>query len=181
MARILKYGLRTVIVVGIIVLGVLGARKFMEPEPVAVVLAPVARGEVQATVSNTRAGTVKACRRARLAPATGGPVARLLVREGDEVKSGQTLMVIWNKDLEARVQLAASEELAASARVQEACLNAEVAVREAERQQRLSARKLVARPRKQRRAKRVVRQLALPGKFPVPAPPWPARISHAPC
>ncbi len=144
MAKILKYGLRTVIVVAIIVLGVLGARNFMKPEPVAVVLAPVERGEVQATVSNTRAGTVKACRRARLAPATGGPVARLSVREGDEVESGQTLMVIWNKDLEARVQLAASEELAASARVQEACLNAEVAMREAERQQRLSSRKLVS-------------------------------------
>ncbi len=144
MAKILKYGLRTVVVVGLIVLGVFAARNFMRPEPVAVVLALVERGEVQATVSNTRAGTVKACRRARLAPATGGPVARLSVREGDEVKSGQTLMVIWNKDLEARVQLSASEELAASARVQEACLNAEVAVREAQRQQRLSSRKLVS-------------------------------------
>jgi HlyD family secretion protein len=109
-----------------------------------VVLAPVARGEVQATVSNTRAGTVMACRRARLAPATGGQVARLSVREGDQVEHGQILMVIWNDDLEARVQLAASEELAAGARVKEACLTAEVAKREAERQQRLSSRQLVS-------------------------------------
>ena len=144
MAKILKYALRTVVVAGIVALGVLAARHFMKPEPIAVVLAPVERGEVQATVSNTRAGTVKACRRARLAPATGGQVASLSVREGDEVGYGQILMVIWNKDLEARVQLAASEELAASARVQEACLNAEVAKREAERQQRLASRKLVS-------------------------------------
>lgn len=144
MAKILRYGLRTVIVAGVVTLGVLAARHFMKPEPIAVVLAPVERGEVQATVSNTRAGTVKACRRARLAPATGGQVAKLPVREGDEVKNGQILMVIWNKDLEARVRLAESEELAASARVQEACLNAEVAKREAQRQQRLAAQKLVS-------------------------------------
>lgn len=144
MAKILKYGLRTVIVAGVVTLAVLAARHLMKPEPIAVVLAPVERGEVQATVSNTRAGTVKACRRARLAPATGGQVARLSVREGDEVENGQILMVIWNKDLEARVELAKSEELAAGARVQEACLNAEVAKREAERQQRLASQKLVA-------------------------------------
>jgi HlyD family secretion protein len=144
MSKIAKYALRTVLVAGIAVLGVLAARHFMKGEAVSVILVPVERGEVQATVSNTRAGTVKACRRAHLAPATGGQVARLSVREGDRVESGQILMVIWNDDLEARVQLAASEELAASARVKEACLNADVAKREAERQQRLSSRKLVS-------------------------------------
>jgi len=60
------------------------------------------------------------------------------------VQGGEILMVIWNEDLEARVKLAASEELAASARVQEACLNADVAKREAQRQQRLASRKLVS-------------------------------------
>ena len=144
MARVSKYVLRTVVVLGIVAIGVITARYFTKSEPVAVVLASVERGEVQATVSNTRAGTVKACRRARLAPATGGQVAQLSVREGDRVESSQILMVIWNEDLEARVQLAASEELAASARVQEACLNAEVAKREAERQQRLASQHLVA-------------------------------------
>jgi len=144
MAKFLKYSLRVVVVAGIIVLGVFAARHFMKVEPIAVVLAPVERGEVQATVSNTRAGTVKACRRARLSPATGGQVAQLSVREGDEVQYGQILMVIWNQDLKARVQLAASEELATSAKVQEACLEAEVALRDAERQQRLSSRKLVS-------------------------------------
>jgi HlyD family secretion protein len=144
MAGISKYGLRTVVVLVIIALGVGAARYLLRPDPLAVVLTSVERGEVQATVSNTRAGTVMACRRARLAPATGGQVAQLSVREGDRVNGGQILMVIWNEDLEARVQLAASEQLAAGARVQEACLNAEVAMREAERQQRLAARQLVA-------------------------------------
>ena len=65
MAKMLKYSLRVVVVTGIVVLGVFAARYYMAPEPIAVVLAPVERGEVQATVSNTRAGTVKACRRAQ--------------------------------------------------------------------------------------------------------------------
>ncbi|MEE8286797.1 MAG: biotin/lipoyl-binding protein, partial [Gammaproteobacteria bacterium] len=144
MAKFQKYALRLIIVAGVIVLGATFARHLMKSEPIAVVLVPVERGEVQAVVSNTRAGTVKACRRARLSPATGGQVARLSVSEGDKVQRGQILMIIWNEDLEARVQLAASEELAASARVQEACLNAEVAKREAQRQQRLGSRKLVS-------------------------------------
>lgn len=144
MAKLLKYSVRVVIVAGIVALGVVAARHYAKPEPIAVVLAPVERGEVQATVSNTRAGTVKACRRAHLSPATGGQVAGLSVREGDKVEMGQILMVIWNDDLKARVQLAASEELAAGARIQEACLTAEVAKREGERQQRLASQKLVS-------------------------------------
>jgi len=144
MAKFLKYAVRVIILALIAVLGVVAWRHYMAPDAIAVVLAEVERGEVQATVSNTRAGTIKACRRAHLSPATGGQVARLSVREGDRVEGGQILMVIWNDDLAARVQLAASEELAASARIQEACLNADVAKREAERQQRLSSRKLVS-------------------------------------
>ena len=144
MAKFLRITLRLLVVLAVVAGVVLAVRHFTRPPPVAVVVAPVERGEVQATVSNTRAGTVRACRRAHLAPATGGQVARLSVREGDEVDAGQILMVIWNEDLEARVQLAASEELAASARVQEACLNADVAKREADRQQRLASRKLVS-------------------------------------
>ena len=55
MAKILKYALRAGLVAGIAVLGVFAARHFMAPETIAVVLAPIERGEVQATVSNTRA------------------------------------------------------------------------------------------------------------------------------
>ena len=41
MAKRMKYGLRTVIVAGVVTLGVLAARHFMKPEPIAVVLTPV--------------------------------------------------------------------------------------------------------------------------------------------
>ena len=55
--------------------------KFVDVETVR-----IEKGEVRATVSNTRVGTVKACRRAFLAPAAGRQVAKLHVREGDSVK-----------------------------------------------------------------------------------------------
>jgi len=114
------------------------------PEPVSAVLNPVEYGRVDATVANTRAGTVKACRRSNLAPATGGQVAELPVREGDRVKTGQVLMIIWNDDLSAGVTLAESKAIEAKSRAEEGCLRAEVAEREAKRQVRLRKQKLVS-------------------------------------
>ena len=77
------------------------------------VLYTVDKGMVESSVANTRAGTVKACRRAKLAPPIGGQVARLLVKEGDKVKKGQLLLEIWNDDLVAQVNLAEKEAIAA--------------------------------------------------------------------
>lgn len=106
---------------------------FTRPEPVEVVLRSVDRGMVERTVANTRAGTVKACRRAKLSPSIGGQIAKLTIREGDLVRKGDLLLEIWNKDLMAEVKLVASEAKAARARARAACLNADVAQREADR------------------------------------------------
>ncbi len=103
------------------------------PQPIEVFVKPVMRGIVERTVANTRAGTVKACRRARLSPSIGGQISRLPVKEGDRVSAGQLLMEIWNKDFRAQANLARSELSAARARARAACLKAEVATREAER------------------------------------------------
>ena len=121
-----------------LVAGVLGAGwYFTRPKPIAVVLATVDRGQVERTVSNTRAATVTACRRSRLAPKSGGQIARLLVREGDRVKAGQVLLELWNKDLIANEQLAKDQLKAARMRTQEACLAADLAERDAERSRQL--------------------------------------------
>ena len=103
------------------------------PEPVEVVLKSVDRGTVERTVANTRAGTVKACRRAKLSPSVGGQIAKLTIREGDRVRKGDLLLEIWNKDLTAEVKLVEREADAARARARAACLNADVARREADR------------------------------------------------
>lgn len=102
-------------------------------KPVDVIIASVEQGEVQRTVTNTRAGTLKACRRAGLSPSIGGQIARLPVKEGDIVKKGQILLEIWNEDLNARVSLAKSEILASLSRIKEACVMAKVAKSEAAR------------------------------------------------
>lgn len=93
----------------------------------------IEKGEVRATVSNTRVGTVKACRRAFLAPAAGGQVAKLHVREGDGVKQHQLLMEVWNKDLKAQVKLQEFQIKANQATAEQVCQLAAVAEREARR------------------------------------------------
>lgn len=103
------------------------------PKPVTVILAQVESGPVERTVTNTRAGTLKACRRARLSPSIGGQISSLPVHEGDRVKAGQVLFEIWNEDLTAQYQLAQSELQASKARAKEACVQADVAKREASR------------------------------------------------
>ncbi|MGE3171992.1 MAG: efflux RND transporter periplasmic adaptor subunit [Planctomycetota bacterium] len=122
------------------------------PRPVAVVVHRMAPGVVEATVANTRAGTVNARRRAKLAPGQGGQVAALHVREGDRVTAGQVLLELWNDDLTAQLALARSEVTRAEAQADEARLRAELAEREAERQRELLEQQVSAGERADRAA-----------------------------
>ncbi len=136
---------RALIIISIsVILFVLFLGWLKRPKPVDVVIANVEQGDVQRTVTNTRAGTLKACRRAGLSPAIGGQIARLPVREGDKVKKGQLLLEIWNDDLVAQVALAKSEILSNESRIKEACVIAEVARREAGRLTKLQKKGLAA-------------------------------------
>jgi len=112
--------------------------------PVSVGVYTVAAGTVQSTVANTRAGTVDACRRARIAPASGGQVSRLAVKEGERVTTGQVLIELWNNDLSAQLVLSEREADAAKARMDDACLRADVADREAQRLKRMHERGLAS-------------------------------------
>jgi HlyD family secretion protein len=125
--------IRWVIVLLLIAVAAVIVWYFARPDPVQVVVKPVDRGMVERTVANTRAGTVKACRRAKLSPSIGGQISKLPIHEGDTVKSGDLLIEIWNQDLAAEVELAVSEAEAARARAKAACLNADVAKRDANR------------------------------------------------
>ena len=124
---------RWVIVILIIAAAVFAVRYYTKPNPLQVVVKPVVQGLVEQTVVNTRAGTVEACRRAKLSPSFAGQISKLPVREGDKVKAGQLLLEIWNNDLVAEVALAKREIESAEARATAACLNAEVTRREADR------------------------------------------------
>jgi len=114
------------------------------PQPVRVVVTEVETGDVVATVGNTRAGTVDACRRAGLSPAAGGQLASLPVREGDAVVAGQELLQLWNEDLRAELLLARRDAAASEAGADELCVRAEVADKEARRLTRLRERGLAS-------------------------------------
>jgi HlyD family secretion protein len=117
---------------------------FTRAEPVAVVVAPVASRRVETTVANTRAGSVMACRRSKLAPPLGGRIDKLTVREGDRVKKGQLLIELWNDDLVARERVSGEQLQTARARQREACALADIAVRAAERSRQLRAKGFVS-------------------------------------
>ncbi|MCB1867681.1 MAG: efflux RND transporter periplasmic adaptor subunit [Gammaproteobacteria bacterium] len=106
---------------------------FGRVKPIEVIVKPIAFGKVQQTVANTRAGTIKACRRAGISPSIGGQIAGMPVKEGDLVKPGQLLMELWNHDRLAQLELATSEADAAEANARQACIRADVALREAHR------------------------------------------------
>jgi HlyD family secretion protein len=126
--------LLTTLVVAAIAFGVW---RTAQPKVVPVVLGLVDRGRVERTVANTRAGTVQACRRAKLAPPSGGQIVSLPVREGDRVTEGQVLLELWSQNGVAETRVAQEQAHGATMHAQEACLNAEVAEREAERARKL--------------------------------------------
>jgi HlyD family secretion protein len=115
-----------------------------EPPP-AVLLHTVDRGTVEKTVSNTRAGTVDACRRSKLSMPTGGRVDELLVTEGDRVEKGQVLLSLWNKDRLAMQAQARAQLLVAQGNAEKVCVEAQNAEREATRLDTLLERKLASR------------------------------------
>jgi len=124
---------RTVIVLVLLVLGAGTIWYLTRPEPVHVPVAEPGRGVVEETVANTRAGTVEASRRARIAPDISGQVTRLAVSEGDRVEADAVLLELWNADRRAELELSESRLQATEAKAEQACQEAEAAAREAQR------------------------------------------------
>jgi len=114
-----------------------------QSDAVTVAIAAVDRGPVARSVANTRAGTVNACRRAKLAPAAGGQIVGLPVKEGDRVRAGQILLELWNDDTIAQARVADEQVRSAALRAEESCARADVAEREAARSRKLHADGLV--------------------------------------
>lgn len=140
-ARLLpRFALIAVVVAGVALL----AWWRMRPKPVHVTLGSVDRGRVERTVANTRSGTVTACRRAKLAPPLGGQIISLPIHEGDRVRDGQLLLELWNRDTAAQVRAAEEQARSTVDRAQQACVNADIADRDAERARKLNQDGLLA-------------------------------------
>jgi len=132
-----KTARRIAIVLGVVLAFGIASWYFTRPDPIRVSVVRVERGTVSATVTNTRAGTVDACRRAGLSPPLGGQIAALPVADGDRVEQGQLLLELWNVDLRAELRLAEEDAKASESRAEESCVIAAVARREADRLTRL--------------------------------------------
>ncbi|MBK7414285.1 MAG: efflux RND transporter periplasmic adaptor subunit [Dechloromonas sp.] len=139
------------IVIVVLILAALGAAFawFTRSKPIPVVLKEVAEGKVEATLANTRAGTVEACLRTKLSTIIGGRIEFLGVKEGDKVKKGQLLLKLWNDDQQAQAALAQTQIALAARRVDEACLVAVNAEKEAKRQSELRAKGFVSTSREE--------------------------------
>ena len=107
------------------------------PKPTEVTLIEVSHGRVEASIANTRAGSVEACKRTRLSPISGGRITYLGVKKGDRVKKGEVLLRLWSEDLQAQSSVAMSQVESARKRVGEACSMADNAEHEAARMAKL--------------------------------------------
>jgi HlyD family secretion protein len=116
----------------------------LRPAAVPVTVYRVASGRVEESVTNSKAGTVKALRRATLSSELGGRVAELSVHKGERVRRGQVLMRIADADYKAQVLVEQSALDAARSAKTEACRQAELAQRDLERNRELAAQKIVS-------------------------------------
>ena len=137
----MKKLLVTLAVVAIVVTGIWYMGQKPPPE---VSLHTVATGTVERTVSNTRAGTVDACRRSKLSMPIGGRVDTLNVDEGDPVEAGQILLSLWNADRKAMTAQSSASLQAASNHAERVCVEADNAAREALRLETLHEKNLAS-------------------------------------
>jgi HlyD family secretion protein len=133
-----RWTIRIGVVVALVAIFLVARRTVLKPEPIEVRAVEAARGQVEESVTNSRAGTIKALRRAQISPEVGGRAVEVPHREGDRVEKGDVLLRLDPDVLNARVDLARRELQAAQAQRQQACANAERARRELGRISRLA-------------------------------------------
>jgi len=134
------------LVLALIVIVLLGAAAwyFTRPKPVQVAVAEVDVGRVENTIANTRAGSVMACRRAKLAPPMGGRIEKLNVTEGNRVSKGQVLLTLWSDDLTARERVSREQLQTSKAHVREICELAKASARDSKRARDLRAKNFLS-------------------------------------
>ena len=137
-AAMKRPSLRTLIILAVVAAVVIGVLwRLTLPKSVAVIVKEVDRGRVEATIANTRAGSIEACQRTKLSTILGGRIEILAIKEGDKVKKGQLLMKLWNDDQKAQQTLADTQVDQAKKQVGEACTVAANALRDADRTSKL--------------------------------------------
>ena len=125
-------------VAALLLVGFVLRQTVFAPDPIEVRIERVARGRVEATVTNSKAGTVEARRRSRIASEIGGQVVEVAHREGDRVQAGEALVRLSARSQEAQLELARQGVAVARAGFEDACLRRDRARRELARTRRLA-------------------------------------------
>lgn len=137
--------MRKMLMAVLLLLGVVAAFWWWtRPQPLPVRLIAVQRGPVETQVANTRAGTLKACRRTQLSFNLGAKVSERLVEEGQRVESGQVLMRLRQDEQQARVREVEARLDGQRNQRQQRCLQAGLDRRDYQRLAKLQERQLVA-------------------------------------
>jgi HlyD family secretion protein len=139
-----RWSVRAAIAAALVLVVIVLRATLFRPAPVAVEVQRVTRGPVESTATNSRAGTVKARRRAKLSPQEGGRVVALPHRKGDRVKAGDAVLELDSSVQRAKLELARREVDTAAAERRRACLAAERAGRELARNRGLAAKGIVS-------------------------------------
>src|SRR5436309_7234085 len=101
-------------------------RTVLAPQPLAVKVARAARGRVESTVTNSRAGTVKARRRAQISPEIGSRSVAIPHRDRDTVTACHPLLRLHASVLLALITLYRRERQAPAAERQQPCTGTEL-------------------------------------------------------
>ena len=139
-----KWIIRGGVVVAVVLAWFVLRATVLAPKPVEVSVETVARGTVEETVSNTRAGTVKTRKRAALSPEVGGRVTQIPHRKGARVQKGDLLLQLDDSTQRAQLLLAERDRDSARAERDRACLAFDRAAREQERLKRLAEEQILS-------------------------------------
>ncbi len=139
-----KWRFRVLVGIGIVGVAFLLRATVFAPEPIVVQTTIVTRGTIDSTVTNSKAGTIRARQRAHLSTETGGRIVEITHREGDVVAQGVLLLLLNDSTLRAQETQALEAIRAADARYQEACITRDKARREYARKRQLAAENIVS-------------------------------------
>jgi HlyD family secretion protein len=132
-------------VIGMVILAAVLLRfTVLAPDPVEVRVVAVENGLVESTVTNSKAGTVRARRRARVTAEIGGRVVSIHYREGERVEKDAVLVRLNDVSHVAQLEVAMQGVQVAAAHHDEACLGRDRAARELDRKKRLSEQAIVS-------------------------------------
>ena len=132
------------ILAGIVAVVLLLRFTVFAPDKVEVRVLEVARGRVEATVTNSKAGTIKARRRAKLSTGTSGIVVELAVKRGQRVEAGALLLRLDDATQQAALAVAQEGLRVAQATYKRTCVAADRAARELERNRKLAEQQYVS-------------------------------------